>query len=193
MKNYDINKHVTGESQFVDDLLSIEGILYASVCYSQVAHGELLGINTSEALKIKGVKGIFTAKDIPGNNQIGGIILDEELLAHDKVHFQGEPIAIIVADSQLIAREAVRKIKVDIKKLKVIIDPREAYKAGELIVPPRTFKLGDTENNWKNCDVIVEGSAESGGQEHLYLETQGAFAYPVGPHGAARSRPPTRP
>ncbi|MEJ2507654.1 MAG: molybdopterin-dependent oxidoreductase, partial [Ignavibacteriaceae bacterium] len=179
MKNYDINKHVTGESQFVDDLLSIEGMLYASVCYSQVAHGELLGINTSGALKIKGVKGIFTAKDIPGNNQIGGIIPDEELLAHNKVHFQGEPIAIIVADSQLIAREAVRKIKVDIKKLKVITDPREAYKAGELIVPPRTFRLGNTENNWKNCDVIIEGNAESGGQEHLYLETQGSMAYPV--------------
>jgi xanthine dehydrogenase large subunit len=179
MKNYDINKHVTGESQFVDDLLSIEGILYASVCYSEIAHGELLGIDTSEALKIKGVKGIFTAKDIPGTNQIGGIVPDEELLARDKVHFQGEPIAIVVADSQLIAREAVRKIKVDIKKLRMTIDPREAYKAGELIVPPRTFKLGNTEKNWKNCDVIVEGSTESGGQEHLYLETQGAFAYPV--------------
>jgi len=179
MKNYDINKHVTGESQFVDDLLSIEGMLYASVCYSQVAHGELLGIDINEALKIEGVKGIFTAKDIPGLNQIGGIIPDEELLAHNKVHFQGEPIAIVVADSQLVAREAVRKIKVDIKKLKVITDPREAYKAGELIVPPRTFKLGDTEKNWKKCDVIAEGSAESGGQEHLYLETQGAFAYPV--------------
>ena len=179
MKNYDINKHVTGESQFVDDLLSIEGMLYASVCYSHIAHGELLKIDTSEALKIKGVKGIFTAKDIPGNNQIGGIVPDEELLASDKVHFQGEPVAIVVADSQSIAREAVRKIKTDIKKLRVIVDPREAYKAGELIVPPRTFKLGDTDKNWKNCDVIVEGSTESGGQEHLYLETQGAFAYPV--------------
>ncbi len=179
MKNYDIYNHVTGKSQFVDDLLSIEGVLYASICYSQIAHGELVKIDTSEALKIKGVKGIFTAKDIPGTNQIGGIVPDEELLAFDKVHFQGEPIAIVVADSELIAREAVRKIKTEIRKLKVITDPREAYKAGELIVPPRTFKLGDTEKNWINCDVIVEDSTESGGQEHLYLETQGAFAYPV--------------
>ena len=179
MKNYDIYNHVTGKSQFVDDLLSIEGVLYASICYSQIAHGELVNTDTSEALKIKGVKGILTAKDIPGTNQIGGIVPDEELLASKKVHFQGEPIAIVVADSELIAREAVSNIKTEIKKLRVITDPREAYKAGELIVPPRTFTLGDTEKNWKNCDVIVEGSTESGGQEHLYLETQGAFAYPV--------------
>ena len=179
MKNYDIYNHVTGKSQFVDDLLSIEGVLYASICYSQIAHGELVNTYTSEALKIKGVKGILTAKDIPGTNQIGGIVPDEELLASKKVHFQGEPIAIVVADSELIAREAVSNIKTEIKKLRVITDPREAYKAGELIVPPRTFTLGDTEKNWKNCDVIVEGSTESGGQEHLYLETQGAFAYPV--------------
>ena len=179
MKNYDIYNHVTGKSQFVDDLLSIEGVLYASICYSQIAHGELVNTDTSDALKIKGVKGILTAKDIPGTNQIGGIVPDEELLASKKVHFQGEPIAIVVADSELIAREAVSNIKTEIKKLRVITDPREAYKAGELIVPPRTFTLGDTEKNWKNCDVIVEGSTESGGQEHLYLETQGAFAYPV--------------
>jgi len=63
--------------------------------------------------------------------------------------------------------------------LPVITDPREAYKAGNLIVPPRTFTLGDVENTWKLCDHIVEGKVESGGQEHLYLETQGAFAYPV--------------
>ena len=48
-----------------------------------------------------------------------------------------------------------------------------------LINPPRTFSLGDTDNHWDDCKFIVEGKAESGGQEHLYLETQGAFAYPT--------------
>ncbi|MCH9029704.1 MAG: molybdopterin-dependent oxidoreductase, partial [Bacteroidetes bacterium] len=110
---------------------------------------------------------------------IGGIIPDEELFASDKVDFIGQPIAVVIAETQLIAQDAVRKIKTDINKLPVITDPREAYKAGNLIVPPRTFNLGDVENTWKLCDHIIEGKVESGGQEHLYLETQGAFAYPV--------------
>lgn len=179
MKNYDTIRHVKGESQFVDDILVPEGLLYAAVSSSEVAHGEIINIDISEALKVKGVKIILTAKDIPGENQIGGIIPDEELFASDKVDFIGQPIAVVIAETQLIAQDAVRKIKIDINKLPVITDPREAYKAGNLIVPPRTFNLGDVENTWELCDHIVEGKVESGGQEHLYLETQGAFAYPV--------------
>ncbi|MGH2553874.1 MAG: molybdopterin cofactor-binding domain-containing protein, partial [Chitinophagaceae bacterium] len=57
-------------------------------------------------------------------------------------------------------------------------DPREAKKKGELIIPPRTFKLGDTDSAWKDCKYIFEGSAETNGQEHLYIETQGAYAVP---------------
>ncbi len=179
MKNIDIINHVKGESQFVDDILVPEGLLYASVSYSKIAHGELININIKDAIKIKGVRGIFTAKDIPGENQIGGIVPDEELFATDRVEFIGQPIAIVVADNNLIAMEAARKIEIEVKELPVITDPREAYKKGRLIIPPRTFSLGDTDNNWNDCDFIVEGKAESGSQEHIYLETQGAFAYPT--------------
>lgn len=179
MINYDIIRHVKGESQFVDDLIVPEGTLYASVCYSKIAHGDLISIDSSDANKIRGVKDILAAKDIPGENQIGGIVPDEELFADKKVEFIGQPITLVVANSQLIANEAARKIKTEISELPVITDPREAYKNGNLIVPPRTFNLGNVDNCWKDCDFIVEGKVESGGQEHLYLETQGAFAYPV--------------
>jgi xanthine dehydrogenase large subunit len=183
MNNYDIIRHVKGESKFVDDLLTPEGTLYASVFYSEIAHGELLNVDVNAAAVVDGVKGIFTVKDIPGENQIGGIIPDEELLAEDKVEFIGQPIAIVIADSILKAREATRKIKAEINPLKVITDPREAFANNNLIVPPRTFKLGDVKNCWAECDHIIEGKAESGGQEHFYLETQGAFAYPVEGNG----------
>ena len=52
-------------------------------------------------------------------------------------------------------------------------------KKENLIVPPRTFKLGDIDNAWKECDHIFEGIAETNGQEHLYIETQGAYAIPL--------------
>jgi xanthine dehydrogenase large subunit len=179
LKNYDIIKHVKGESQFVDDILVPEGILYACIYYSDVAHGNLINIDLEGANKIAGVKKILTAKDIPGENQIGGIVQDEELLAKNKVEFIGQPIAIVIAETQLDAREAARNIKTEIDELPVITIPRDAFKAGNLIVPPRTFILGDVDAAWKDCDYIIEGYADSGGQEHLYLETQGAFAYPV--------------
>jgi len=179
MKNTDIINHVKGESQFIDDIVAPENILYASVAYSKIANGKILELDTSTAKRLYGVKDVFTAEDTPGRNQIGGIIEDEELLASGKVEFIGQPVALVVADEKSFANKAASKIKIDCKELPAITDPREAYKKGDLIIPPRTFSLGDTENNWDDCDFIVEGKAESGAQEHLYLETQGAFAYPT--------------
>ena len=179
MKNYDSIKHVRGESLFVDDQLTPQGTLFGYISYSSIAHGIIKNIDTSKALKIKGVKAILTAKDIPGENQIGGIIQDEELLAEKEVHFVGQPIALVVADNQLTAHEAAELINYEFENLPIITDSRKAAAKGELIQPPRTFKLGDTDKVFKKCDFVFEGKVESGGQEHLYLETQGAFAYPV--------------
>lgn len=179
MKNIDVINHVKGESQFVDDIITPGNILYASVAYSTIANGKILKLDAGNAKRVQGVKVVLTADDIPGKNQIGGIIEDEELLASGKVEFIGQPVALLVADKKSIANEAAKKIKIDYKELPAITDPREAYKKGWLIIPPRTFSLGDTENNWGDCEFIVEGKAESGAQEHLYLETQGALAYPT--------------
>ena len=178
MKNIDIINHVKGESLFVDDIITPENILYASVAYSEIANGKILKLDTNAAKRVPGVKVVITAEEIPGRNQIGGIIEDEELLASGKVEFIGQPVALVVAEKKSIANEAANKIKIDYKELPVITDSREAYKKGHLIIPPRTFSLGDTENNWDDCEFIIKGKAESGAQEHLYLETQGAFAYP---------------
>ena len=179
MKNYDIIRHVRGESLFVDDINPPKELLYAAVCYSENAHGEIISIDLSEAEKVKGVKLILTAKDIPGENQIGGIVQDEELLAKNKVEFIGQPIAVVVAENQKAAKSATRLVKVKIKDLPVVTDARASYETGQFIVPPRTFSLGNVDDCWKACDYIVEGTVESGGQEHLYIETQGAMAFPV--------------
>ncbi len=179
MKNTDIINHVRGESLFVDDINPPEGILFASVLYSKIAHGKILNVNKNNAKKLDGVKIVLTAEDIPGKNQIGGMIEDEELLASKKVEFIGQPVALVVAEKKSIANKAKSKIKIEYKELPAITDPREAFKKGNLITAPRTFSLGDTNKNWKNCDYIIDGKAESGAQEHLYLETQGAFAFPT--------------
>lgn len=179
MKNFDSEKHVRGESLFLDDIPVPEGTLYAHVCYSKIAHGKNLQIDFSAALTMNGVHAVFTAKDIPGENQIGGIVPDEELLASRHVHFIGQPIAIVVANHPFQARYAAEAIVIVAEKLPIITDPREAFAKNELIVPPIKFSLGNTDNAWNDCDVIVSGAAESGGQEHLYLETQGSLAIPT--------------
>lgn len=176
--NIDSYTHVRGESVYLDDIPLQAGTLFAAVYDSPVAHGKIESLNTGEAMKMPGVVNIFTAKDIPGENQIGGIIPDEELLANTHVHFCGMPIALVIAESEEQARAAVKKIKMEVEPLSVITDPREAKEKNELIIPPRTFQLGDTNTAWKDCEYIFEGRTETNGQEHLYIETQGAYAVP---------------
>jgi xanthine dehydrogenase large subunit len=178
MKNIDSYTHVRGESVYLDDIPVVNGTLYAAVFDSPVAHGKIRSLDYSEAMAMPGVAGVFTSKDIPGENQIGGIIPDEELLAGTHVHFCGMPVALVVAQSEEAARAAVKKIKVEIDPLPVITDPREAKEKGELIIPPRTFQMGDTNTAWSQCEYIFEGRTETNGQEHLYIETQGAYAVP---------------
>jgi len=178
MKNIDSYTHLRGESVYLDDIPVVNGTLYAAVYDSPVAHGRIVSVDTSKALSVPGVVRIFLAKDIPGENQIGGIVPDEELLAAAHVHFSGMPIALVVAETDEAARSAVKKINVEIEPLPVITDPREAKEKGELIIPPRTFRLGDTSAAWSQCAHIMEGRADTNGQEHLYIETQGAYAVP---------------
>ncbi|MEO8112491.1 MAG: molybdopterin cofactor-binding domain-containing protein, partial [Ginsengibacter sp.] len=179
MKNIDTYTHVRGESIYLDDIPVLAGTLYGAAFGSPLAHGKIVRLDYSEAEKMNGVIRIFTSKDVPGKNQIGGIVADEPLLAEEYVHFHGMPVAFVVAESLEIAQAAVKKIHIEIDPLPVITDPRVAKEKGELIVPPRTFKLGDTAAEWQNCAHIFEGIAETNGQEHLYIETQGAYAIPV--------------
>ena len=179
MKNRDAKGHVRGESIYLDDIPVRKGTLYALPFDSKCAHANIRTVDYSKALELEGVVRIITHEDIPGQNEIGGIIQDEPLLAIDQIHFWGMPIAIIVAESEYAARKAREAIEIELEELPVIVDPREARSEGSLIFPPRTFKLGNSTAAFEDCDYVFEGQADSNGQEHLYIETQGAYAYPM--------------
>ena len=178
MRNIDSYTHTRGESVYLDDIPEIAGTLNAAVYGSPEAHGIIKQLHLYDALSVKGVVKILTNKDIPGKNQIGGIVKDEPLLADGVVHFNGMPVAIVVAENANAAHEAVKKIKIDIEPLPVVTLARVAQQNGALIVPPRTFKIGDSQSAFAQCKYIFEGIAETNGQEHLYIETQGAYAIP---------------
>jgi len=179
MKNIDSFGHVRGESLFVDDISTNHGTLYGLTFDSPKAHGIIKKVDYSKAEKLEGVIKIFTYKDILGENQIGGIIPDEPLWAEKDVHFMGQPIAFIVAESEAIAKKARLLIRIEIEDKPIITTAKEAKEKGSFINAPRSFKLGNTKSSFENCDYIIEGETFSNGQEHLYLETQGCYAIPM--------------
>ncbi len=183
--NVDAIGHVTGKSIYVDDIPTMQGTLFIKIFDSPVAHGKIKSFNFSKAEQMPGVVRIFSSKDIPGENQIGGIVQDEPLLAEDEVHFKGQAILLVVAESEIAAEEALEKIDIEIEELPAIVDPREAFEKGKVLSKSRTFKLGDSTTAFEKAIHIFEGTADSGGQEHLYLETQGAYAYPM-EHGSIK-------
>jgi len=179
MKNVDSKSHVRGESIYLDDIPLLQGTLFACVYDSPVAHGKLKSVDTTEAENCDGVVRIVTAKDLVGENEIGGILPDEPLFADEEVHFQGMPVALVLAETEEQARHAARKITAEIEPLEIVTDPRVACLKNDLIVPPKHFILGDAANAFKNCEYVFAGRADVNGQEHLYIETQGAYSIPT--------------
>jgi xanthine dehydrogenase large subunit len=179
MKNVDSAGHVTGRSIYLDDIPVQQGTLYALPYDAPSAHAHVKHLDLSKAAAYPGVVRILTYKDITGENQIGGIIPDEPLFVEHEIHFWGMPVALLIATSEDAAVQARKLITIELEELPVITDPREARAKGELIVPPRTFKLGDMKSAWSECAHVIEGRADTNGQEHLYIETQGAYAYPT--------------
>ena len=146
-----------GESQYVDDAPPPAGMLHAAVFGSPKAHGIITRLATEAARAAPGVVAVLTADDIPGVNRFGPIFEDEQLLVEREVCFIGHPIALVVARSAHQARQARELIEVEIDELPVVVDPREAFAAGDLIHPPRTMAAGDVAGAWSGCDVVVEG------------------------------------
>lgn len=178
MTHLDTPQHVRGASQFLDDLPEPAGCLHLALCTSPMAHGTLNHVDVSQAMAMDGVAAVLLAEDIPGENEIGTMIQDEPLLADGTVHFAGQPVAVVAADSPRTARLAAEKIQLDLTPLPALLTPRDAAAAGQLIAPSRTLALGNVDSAWQHCDHVISNSTFTGGQEHLYLETQCALAVP---------------
>ena len=89
MKNIDSKSHVRGESIYLDDIQLVHGTVFACVFDSAVAHGKLISVDITAAELSERVAKVITAKDLIGENQIGGIVPDEPLLADGEYIFKG--------------------------------------------------------------------------------------------------------
>lgn len=168
--------NVLGQTQYIDDIPRPAGCLQAAVRLSDSAHARILAIHTEEALSLDPSVRVILAKDIPGTNQIGFNKPDEPLLPEEEWEYWGQPIAIVVAKTRSLARKAAGLLRVESEELPAVIDPREAAAKSDFIFPPRTIACGNVEEAFAKCAYVVEGRVDSSGQEHVYLETQGAIA-----------------
>ena len=172
--------HVTGSATFTDDMPELAGTLYAALIMSPVAHGELIGdgIDRDAILKEHGVVAVYTAKDIPGENNCGPIVHDDPFLAVGKVEFLGQAVAVVVAREMLYAREAAHKAKVLVKELPPILTIDEAMAAKSFVMPPKGITRGNASEAIAKAPRKVKGSTETGQQEQFYMEGQITYAVP---------------
>ena len=170
--------HVTGTSEYVPDIIKVENELVVDFFYSVEPHGQVLKIDLEEARKIPGIVGLYTYKDISGKNKFGPIIKDEVLLAEDIVEYFGQPIVIIAAESKQAIKLAKKAIKVEIKKLTPVFSIEEAIEKEQFIGQMHVIERGNIEEEFLKGENILEGTTRNGGQEHFYLESQSAIAYP---------------
>jgi len=172
--------HVTGEAVYTDDLPELRGTLYAALVLSPVAHGELVGegIDRQALLAGHGVVAVFTARDIPGENNCGPIVHDDPFLAAGKVEFLGQPVAVVVARDMLYAREAAKKAKVQVKELPAILSIDEAMAQGSFVMPPKGITRGDPDGAIAAAPHRLKGRTHCGQQEQFYLEGQITYAVP---------------
>lgn len=169
--------HVTGKSIYIDDRAKYKNEVEVFVVGAPIAHAEVLSLDYAEALKVEGVFGIYDYHSFH-HNKWGPIVAEQPLLVEKTVNHYAEPILIVAArdrDAFLRARE---KIKMGFKKLPGVYTIDEAIEKNTVLYTATPFVRGDIEQVFKESDNCLEGSFECGGQEHFYLESQAAIAYP---------------
>ncbi|KAM4084737.1 hypothetical protein ACJW30_08G155200 [Castanea mollissima] len=171
---------VTGEAEYTDDVPIPPSGLHAALILSRKAHARILSIDDSEAKASPGFAGIFLAKDVPGDNKIGPVVVDEELFATEFVTCVGQVIGVVVGDTHENAKLAARKVHIDYEELPPILSIQDAINAKSF--HPNTEKClgkGNVDLCFQSgqCDKILEGEVQVGGQEHFYLEPNSSLIW----------------
>ncbi|QRK08683.1 xanthine dehydrogenase molybdopterin binding subunit [Archangium violaceum] len=171
-------KHTSGEALYVDDMPAPPGMLAGHLVTSPHAHARLSRKDASRARALPGVHAVLFAEDIPGENQVGPVIHDEPLFADGEVHFVGQTVALVLAESADLARRAAALVEVEYEPLPALLTLKAAVEAGSFHTTPHTIRRGEPEAALAAAPVRLAGECMTGAQDHFYLETQVALAVP---------------
>jgi len=174
---------VTGRASFTDDL-KLPGLLHAVPVYSDFVHAKLLAVDTAAAAKSRGVVSVITARDVPGSNRGGQILKDLHVLADDKIRYNGDVVALVVAETRAQAIAAARRVRVRAEPLPELLDPEAALATGAALVHEEhgtnlihrhVIRRGDTARGFAESAHIVEQEFRTPFVEHAYLEPEAAL------------------
>jgi CO/xanthine dehydrogenase Mo-binding subunit len=173
-------KKVTGQALYVDDL-KFERMLHGVTVRSSIARGRIKSISFEGGIPWDEFT-IVTAKDIPGENYVALILNDQPYLADEVVNHPEEPIVLLAHPDKYLLEEARRHLSIEYEELPAIFSLPDSIAQKEIIWgDDNVFKKflvdkGNVDEAWPNADFIVEGEYETGAQEQLYIENNGAIA-----------------
>ena len=195
---------VTGRARYTADY-NLPGQLIGKVLRSPHAHANIKSIDISAALKLPGVKAIVTRDDFQdmavehaasGELMVNFRDVTRNLMAREKVYYDGHPVAAVAATSEAIAKQALRLIKVDYEVLPHVIDVVEAMRPDAPVLHDDQFtkgveptpdkpsnvalrmesKLGDVEAGFRQADIIIEREFNTKPAHQGYIEPQASLA-----------------
>ena len=176
-------QHVSGSARYVDDIPTPQGTLHLAFGLSSCAAGQIKSVDLDAVRACPGVHLVLEAKDLPHANDVSPSAHDEPLLADGRVHYAGQPIFLVVADSHHLARRAARLAKIEITAEPAILTIDQALAAESRFEDgPRIYTRGNAANAMHDAAHRLQGQINLGGQEHFYLEGQAALAL-AGDHG----------
>jgi len=173
-------KKVTGQALYVDDL-SFPDMLHGATVRSPVARGKITNITFEGDIPWDEFV-IVTAKDIPGANYVALILNDQPYLADGVVNHPEEPVLLLAHKDKYLLEEARRHVRIEIEELPPIFSLAESLAKKEIIWgEDNVFKKflvdkGNVDDAWAEADFIIEAEYETGAQEQLYIENNGAIA-----------------
>jgi CO/xanthine dehydrogenase Mo-binding subunit len=178
----DAQGKVLGQAMYVGDLQR-EHPAHGAVLRSPYHHARVLTINGERAKGIEGVLAVLTAAIIPGPNRFGVLIPDQPVLAEDVVRFQGEALALVVAENEALARQTLDLIEVSCEPLPTLFDPEVAMATDAPLLHPegnlldhRRIYAGDIEDGLARADIVVAETFETPFVDHAYLEPEAALS-----------------
>ncbi len=172
---------IEGQGNFLDDI-SLPGMLYMSMVRSPLAHARISGIDTSEASAVEGVVAIVTGDLMAAHNLAWMPTLSgdtQAVLATDKVRYQGQEVAAVIATDPYVAADAAELVDVDYDPLDAIVTPQQSLEPGAELI--RDEKEGQTDNlayTWETGDAAGTEAAFANADRVVSLTTHYPRSHP---------------
>jgi CO/xanthine dehydrogenase Mo-binding subunit len=188
----DLKDKVTGQALYVEDLPDLPNTAYGATLLSPYSHARIVSIDASEALKMRRVLGVVDREHLDGVNprlklashEHLKIIDDQDFVAIDKVRFDGDLVAVVVAEDLRAAERALEKIHVEYEPLPPVFDALDALAPGAPIVHEERgsnllledgLTWGDTDEGFRHAERIFEETYASPSMFHHPMEPIGGF------------------